>query len=166
MKKSTKQLVVAALLAALVCVATMVIRIPTPFKGYVNLGDTMVLLAGWILSPVYGFLAAGIGSALADVFSGYAIYAPATFAIKGLTAITACMLFRLLREKAGDNTARIIGGVSAETVMVSGYLLFEGFMYGFAPSLLNVPANAIQGIAGVTFGVLLIKVFEKTKIKI
>ena len=79
---ATKRIVMAAMLAALTCVATMVIKIPSPLKGYLNLGDCVVLLAGWMLSPVYGFLAAGIGSALADVFSGYVLYAPATFVIK------------------------------------------------------------------------------------
>ena len=61
MKKNTKTLVIAALLAALVCVATMVVKIPSPLKGYINLGDCMVLLSGWLLPPVFSFLAAGIG---------------------------------------------------------------------------------------------------------
>ena len=37
--KKIRKLVVSALMAALVCVATMVVRIPTPTNGYVNLGD-------------------------------------------------------------------------------------------------------------------------------
>ena len=66
-KNATQKIVIAALLAALTCVATMIIKIPSPLKGYLNLGDCIVLLAGWMLSPVHGFLAAGLGSALADV---------------------------------------------------------------------------------------------------
>ena len=73
MNTKTKKIVMAALIAALACMATMLIKIPSPLKGYINLGDCVVLLAGWILSPIYGFLAAGLGTALADVFSGYAI---------------------------------------------------------------------------------------------
>ena len=79
----------AALFASLVCVATMIVKIPSPMKGYLNLGDCVVLLCGWLLSPLYGFLAAGLGSALADLFSGYIIYAPATFIIKGGMALIA-----------------------------------------------------------------------------
>ena len=86
----TKKLVIAALMAALACVVTMIVKVPSPLKGYVNLGDCIVLIAGWILSPVYGFMAAAIGSAMADVFSGYVLYAPATFAIKGLMALVVC----------------------------------------------------------------------------
>ena len=83
MFSKTKKLVMASLMAALVCVATMIIKIPSPLKGYLNLGDGIVLLAGWMLLPGYGFLAAGLGSALADLFLSYITYAPATFVIKG-----------------------------------------------------------------------------------
>ncbi|MBQ4119468.1 MAG: ECF transporter S component [Clostridia bacterium] len=154
----------AALIAALACVATMIIKIPSPLKGYLNLGDCIVLLAGWILSPTYAFLAAGLGSALADVFSGYLTYAPATFVIKGLMALIAFYAFRLLPNKLGDLLSKIISGVLAEIIMILGYFVFEGFLYGFIPSLVNIPANAVQGIAGIIIGIVLIKIFEKTKI--
>lgn len=62
----TRKIVIASMLAALTCVATMIIKIPSPLKGYLNLGDCVVLGCGWVLSPIYGFLSAGIGSALAD----------------------------------------------------------------------------------------------------
>lgn len=160
---TTRQLVMTALLAALTCVATMVIHIPSPLKGYLNLGDCFVLLSGWMLSPLYGFLAAGIGSALADLFAGYVTYAPATFVIKGLMALVAYYGFKLLRNKTGNLVAYIISGVVAEVVMVLGYFLFEGFLYGFIPSLVNIPANAVQGVAGIILGCILIKVLERLK---
>lgn len=164
MKTRTQKIVTAAMLAALACVATMIIKIPSPMKGYLNLGDCVVLLAGWVLSPVYGFLAAGIGSALADIFSGYVIYAPATFVIKGLMAVIAYYLFKLISNKIGNLPSRIISGIAAELIMVFGYFIFEGFLYGFMPSAVNIPANAVQGVAGLIIGTLLIKIFEKNKI--
>ena len=161
---TTQRIVMAALLAALTCVATMIIKIPSPLKGYLNLGDCVVLLAGWMLSPTYGFLAAGLGSALADTFSGYVTYVPATFVIKGLMALIAFYGFKLLHSKLGNISSRIISGIVAEVVMVAGYFIFEGFLYGFGPSLVNIPANVIQGIAGLITGTILVKVFEKSKI--
>ena len=56
-----KKLVFSALMAALVYAATMMIQIPSPMNGYVNLGDCFVLLSGWLLGPWYGAAAAGIG---------------------------------------------------------------------------------------------------------
>ena len=164
MHSKIKSLVMAALMAAMACVATMVIKIPTPMKGYLNLGDCIVLLSGWILVPGYGFLAAGLGSALADVFSGYVIYAPATFAIKGLMALVAFGTFRLWSKRIGKLPSRLLGGVPAEIVMVMGYFVFEGFMYGFIPSAVNIPTNAVQGVAGLLLGIVLVKVFERFEI--
>ena len=161
---TTKRIVTASMLAALCCVATMIIKIPSPLKGYINLGDCVVLLSGWLLSPLYGFLAAGIGSALADVFSGYITYAPATFVIKGLMAIIAYFGFRLLHKRLGSFSSRIISGTLSEIIMILGYFIFEGFLYGFVPSLVNIPANAVQSVAGLIIGTILIKVFEKNKI--
>ena len=166
MKLKTKKIVISALIAALACVATMVIQIPSPLKGYINLGDCVVLMAGWMLSPAYAFLAAGLGSALADIFSGYVIYAPVTFIIKGLMAVIAFYGFKLLNKKLNKTLSRIISGISAESLMVLGYFIFEGFLYGFIPSLVNVPANSIQGIAGIVVGGILINVFRKSKINI
>ncbi|MBQ6829700.1 MAG: ECF transporter S component [Clostridia bacterium] len=162
MNAKTKKLVMASLMTALTCVATMVIKIPSPLKGYINLGDCMVLAAGWMLSPAYAFLAAGLGSALADVFSGYVLYAPATFLIKGCMALIAFFGVKLL-AKNKKMFPRILSGAVAEAVMVLGYFVFEGFLYGFAPSVVNIPPNGVQGVAGLVIGLLLVNVFEKMK---
>ena len=165
MNSHTRKIVMAALMAALICVATMIIKIPSPLKGYLNLGDCVVLTAGWMLSPVYGFMAAGLGSALADVFSGYVVYAPATFIIKGCMALIAFYVFVFLKKKFGELSSRIVSGIAAELMMILGYFVFEGFMYGFAPSAVNIPANGVQGIAGLILGIVLTKVFVKSKIR-
>lgn len=162
MNTKTKKLVMASMFAALCCIATMIIKIPSPLKGYINLGDCMVLLSGFMLNPVYGFLAAGLGSALADIFSGYVVYAPATFLIKGIMALIAYFAFVSLKNKTGNTISRVIGGIIAEIVMILGYFVFEGFMYGFAASLVNIPANAVQGVAGIILGTILAKVFDKS----
>lgn len=163
-KNTTQQIVMSSLFAALTCVATMIIKIPSPLHGYINLGDCVVLLTAFLLSPGYAFLSAGIGSALADLFSGYVAYAPATFVIKGVMALVAYFVCKLLSKKMRQTGARIIGGSLAEIVMILGYFIFEGFLYGFVPSLVNIPANAIQGVAGLIVGLLLVKLFEKNKI--
>ena len=165
-KNTTRKIVVAALFAALAFVATIIIKVPSPLKGYMNLGDCIVLLSGWLLSPAYGFLVAGLGSALADLFAGYVIYAPATFIIKGLMALTAFYGYKLLQKNIGNLPSQIISGLLTEILMILGYLVFEGFLYGFGPSLVNIPANGVQGIFGLVLGCILIKIFEKNKILI
>lgn len=164
-KTKIKKVVISAMLASLTCVATMIIKIPTPLHGYANLGDCIVLLSAFLLPVSYGFCAAAIGSALADVLSGYAMYAPATFVIKGLMVIVACFIYKQFTKKDKKLLlGKIISGFVAEIVMVAGYFVFEGFLYGFEASLVNIPANAIQGVVCLVVGILLINIFDKNKI--
>jgi len=166
MKNKVQRVVVAALLSALICVATMVIKIPTPLKGYVNAGDGFILLGAALLSPTYAFLAGGLGSALADILSGYSSYAPATFVIKGLMALVAALIIKKLKESNSKGILKIIPALVAEIIMVLGYFVYEGFLYGFGPSAVNIIPNLLQGVAGIIIGLTLIGVFDKYKIKL
>lgn len=162
-KNKLRLIIISALFAALICVATIVIKIPTPLNGYINLGDCVILVAAFTLPCGYGFLATGIGSALADILSGYTAYAPATFIIKGLMVLVAFAVTKLLNVNK-PNLAKVLSGVLAELWMVLGYYIFEGFMYGFKPSLLNIPMNLIQGVAGLILAGVVVKVLEGQKV--
>ena len=95
MNKNVSRLVITALFAALTYVATSIIRIPTiGTNGYINIGDVVVLLCAWVIGGTYGAMAAGIGSALADLLAGYAMYVPGTFTIKFVMAISAYLIFK------------------------------------------------------------------------
>lgn len=118
------KLILAALLAALTCVATCVIHVPIPAtNGYINLGDSMVLLGAFLLGPVYGAAAGGLGSMLADLLLGYAAYAPGTLVIKGAVGLCAGLLFSALRVRTKG--AALLAGVLGESVMVLGYFAYE-----------------------------------------
>lgn len=152
-----KKMVMAALFAAFACVATMSIRIPTPGTGgYIHPGDAIVILAGVILGPGLGFLAAGIGSAMADLIGGYFIYVPITFVIKGSVAFVAGILYqRVGRTSKSRYMAVMLGGIGDILLVAFGYFLCEMMMYGIAAALASVPANVIQGIGGLVIGMVL-----------
>lgn len=158
---------VTAMFAALICVATMIIRIPSPIGGYVNFGDCFILVAAFVLGPYYGFAAGAIGSALADLFAGYMQYVPGTFFIKGLIALAAAFIAGAFFKK--DNLRVVgytLGAVVGEIIMVGGYYLFEATLlgYGFAGAFAGVFGNVVQGLFGVVLGVVLIVVLSKTKV--
>ena len=132
MEKKRESWCNAALFAALTCVMTMIVKIPVPATGgYVNLGDCVVLLAGWVLGPMYGGAAAGLGSMLADLVSGYPLYAPGTFVIKACMAVCAWAVFRAAAGEKRGLAARIGGALAGEAVMVAGYFAYEGVVLGF-----------------------------------
>lgn len=183
-KEQIIKLCVTGMFTALICVATMVIQIPAPIVGFLNLGDCFVLVAAWILGPWYGFVAGGIGSALADLLTGFAQYIPATLIIKGLMAVAAALLVHAffkksdaVRPKAQQDVAQqrrtggksrlpgfVVSGLAAEMIMVWGYYLFEAVIlqYGWIPTLANIPSNCVQGVFGLVLGVVLIQVIVKT----
>ena len=157
-----KKLVFAALLAALACVATMIIQVPSPMNGYVNMGDCVVLLSGWLLGPAYGAAATAVGSCLADVFTGYAYYAPATFIIKGVMALVAALVYRAGK---GSFAARLSGSIAAELIMVAGYFGFASLLLGKGlAAAASIPGNLVQGLFGIVAAQVIMAVCVKAKL--
>ena len=149
-KTSTRQLTLAALFMALTTVATMVIHIPVPAtQGFVNVGDSFVLLSGLLFSHYYGALIGGVGSALADLFLGYTIFAPVTLIVKAIEALLASYIDR------GNTVSRVIAVIVGVTWMVFGYFIFEVFMFDLPVALSAVIPNSIQGIVSAGLALLL-----------
>ncbi len=154
-----------ALFAALTCVTTMLIKIPTPTFGYIHPGDGMVLLCGVLLGPFAGAVAAGIGSMLADLFSGYVSYAAGTLVIKALTAAAAGLLFHKLHGRLQTRVA--IGGAVGECIMVGGYFFYEvglsmlagsGLAAAVTASAAGIVFNIVQAASGVLIALVLLPV--------
>ena len=160
--KKVRKLVISAMMAALTYIATMVVQVPSPMNGYVNLGDCFVLLSGWLLGPWYGGAAAGIGSMLTDLLSGYGYYAPGTFLIKGLDALVAALLFRALHR---TSAAALLSGLVGEMIMVAGYFGYAALLLGKGiGAAASIPGNLVQGAMGLIIGFVLLKVVQKTRI--
>ena len=154
-------LVLAALFAALTYVATNIIHVPIPATdGYINLGDCVVLLGAFLLGPVYGAAAGGIGSALADILSGYAVFAPGTFVIKALIAVIAAAILKALGGKS--KAAPIVASIAGEAWMVLGYFLYESIFLGYGLAAAgSIGGNTIQAVAGVILAAALYAVLSK-----
>ena len=150
-----RRLTVAALLSALTFCATLFLKLPF-LNGYIHLGDCFVLLGGWLIGPLYAFLSAGLGSALADLAAGYPVYIPATFVIKGLMA---CLAALLCRTKA-SLLRRIVSALLAEAAMVLGYFLYEWALYGLGGALPAITGNLLQASGGLVISLLLWQVLS------
>lgn len=85
MKLNIKSLVIGALIAALSYIAFAFFKIDIPVgtsKTAFHLGNAFVVIGAMLLGGVNGGIAGAIGLTLADLMSGYAIYAPTTFILK------------------------------------------------------------------------------------
>ena len=159
-KLTTRDLTILAMFIALTTVATILIQIPIPAtKGYLNIGDTILICAGLLLGKSAGGIVGGLGSALADLITGYTFYAPITLVVKGLEGFVTGWL----REKTSLHftLCAVIGGL----VMALGYLLAEGLiLYNFGTAILSFVPNLLQGLAGSILASLLYPVLSKTSI--
>ncbi len=168
--KKTKSLVQVSLMAAIVFLAAYIIHVPTA-GGVIHLGDCMVFVAAALLGKRKGAAASAIGMALFDLMSGYAIWAPFSFVIKGVMAYVAAIII----EKNTSNSVKtqILAFLVSSVWMVTAYYFsqvligtlltgeFVSSSAAFVYALKDVPTNIFQVVSGVVISIPLIKAIEK-----
>lgn len=154
-----RKLTYGGLMGALVFLGTYILAFPIP-NGYLNLGDGIILISSVILGPFAAFPAA-VGSILADIAAGYAIYVPFTFVIKGLVAFVPAII---LRNKKLTWKALIVPFAIAELIMVAGYFIADTILWDLG-GIAAVPFNLLQGTFGLIIGVAGSMMVLRSKIK-
>lgn len=159
-----RKLTLCATFMAMCCVSTMFLSVPS-VGGYTNLGDAFVLLGALLLGPWYGAVAGGVGSALADLLTGYGYYVPGTLVIKGLVALIAGLfVFVLPLGKKHPMAGAALGTVLGELWMVAGYWLYKSLILGNAAgALTSIPKNLIQAAAGVGLSLVMFAALRKIR---
>ena len=168
-REETTKIILTGLMMAMIVVATILIIIPVPFgNGYIHMGDAMIFLSVLILGWKYGAVAAGFGSALADIMVGYAVWAPWTLFVKGfMGAIMGLFIMKVMRKQGvsilGVPVYQMIGMILAGIEMVAGYYVAEGVIYGnFISALLGIPWNIVQFSVGAVLATMLAAALYKT----
>ncbi len=160
MKDKILKIAYIGMLSAVVMLATYAITIPIPNgMGYFNLGDGVIFGISAIIGP-YAAICAALGSALADLVV-FPLYIPGTFIIKGAMGLLAGGILKKRPGLRWYNLALLF--IACELVMVSGYFLYETLIYGYAAALGSVPANMLQGIAGVVLGLAIVPLARRIK---
>ena len=166
--------VTTAMMTAMVMIATTFFKIPNAM-GYIHLGDGFVLLAAIILPKKYACFAGGVGAGLADIYGGYAVWAPWTLVIKIVMVLIVQLFFDFLMKRAsnGKHIAKIAGIPFAELFAyvlavlwtVSGYYVAQGFISGnwIAP-VADVPGNVLQAAVGSIIAILVSVTLGKTSL--
>jgi uncharacterized membrane protein len=144
----TQKLVLTALMTCMILVATMLFKVPVPFtQGNVNLGDGVIFLSVLLLGVKHGAIAAALGSSMGDILGGYAMWAPWTFAVKGVMALVMGTTILYAPKKTAGT--RAFGMLLAGLWMTAGYYVAGGAMYGnWLVALAGVPWDIGQFTAG------------------
>lgn len=152
------QVALSGVMAALVAVATFIVQIPNPAtKGYINFGDIMIFVSALSFGPIVGGFAGSVGSAMADIASGYGYFAPFTFVIKGIEGALAGFISNRTSVPR-DMLAVVVGGAE----MIIGYFLVEFFPLQFEwAALTEVPGNISQILVGGFIGIPLAVIIRR-----
>ncbi len=153
-----RSLAMHGLFTAAVAMLTLFASVPLPVGGggaYLNAGDAAVFASAYVLGPVGGAVVSGVGSALADVLHGSAVYAPASFIIKGLMALLCGLMLKKLRS-----AAPVIAGL----VMPLGYFAFECLLYDPPAALAGLWMNGVQYAFGFIAAALIFAAFRRAGI--
>jgi uncharacterized membrane protein len=114
----------------LVYAATIVVQVYQPATGgYFNIGESMIYLAALVSTPLVAGIAGGVGAALADLSTGYAIFAPGTLVIKLIEGYVAGRLTRLLRGRHGPLYAALAAAIYTVVFLVISAVLWAGGIY-------------------------------------
>ena len=149
-----------AILTAVTAVFTILIRIPIPAtKGYFNFSDVAVFFAAFSFGPITAAVAGGLGTALADIISGYAQWAPISLFAHGVEGLLAALIVRAARRSEGQSSLVavgwwIAGGIAGSIWMIGAYL-GGGYLLAGAGALAEVGFNVVQCGVGITVGVVL-----------
>lgn len=163
-----RNVVLAGVLAAMVCMATTFLHIPIVGGGYVHMGDTIIYLAASLLPTPYAVAAAAVGAGLADVLVA-PMWVPFTVVIK----VVMVLAFTAKNERFFCRR-NALAPVVAGAVGVVGYYIAEAailwlsggeFATVCVAALAAVPLNALQEVAGGIAFLLLAAAMDRLKIK-
>ncbi len=160
MKDKILKITYGGVLAAVIMLATAFLSFNFS-RGYFNMGDGVIFGTAVILGP-FASICAALGSALADLYLGYAIYIPATVIIKGSMGLLAGYV--LLKKPNIRWYGLLLTFVACEAIMIVGYFAYEWLIYGFALALGNViQTNLIQAAAGIVLGMAIVPLVRRVK---
>ena len=157
-KRLTLYLVLIAAFTAVNFLITFLLPIPGFFGvGYINFGDAVIMISSCILGPVGGMVVGGIGSMLADIMAGYAVYAPFTLVIKGVEGMLCGVLYlRALRVIKSGFWRRLISMLIAGAWMIVGYFFADWIIYGsiVTAAASNFVGGPVQAIVSVVVAMI------------
>ena len=165
-KKQLLRVTYTAIFTAIILLATSIIKFSTGLgEGYIHLGDCFVYLSACVLPFPYCLFAGGLGGALADILSGYAIWAIPTMIIKMLNAVPFAIICRKYKSNKILSKQVVLMTVVSGIITILGYFVAECILYSVASATLSLLGNTIQAVASGIIFVIIAKATDKINLK-
>ena len=164
-KFKTKDMVETSLLTALVFVATAFINIRLPILasgGLVHLGTVMLFITAIVFGKEKGAIAGAIGMAIFDLSSGWALWAPFTFVVRGIMGYMVGSITWSKNREGSNFLINVLAVILSGAWMIVGYYITEGILYGnWISPMASIPGNITQIVIGLVLGLPIAKVLKK-----
>ncbi|MBR5251010.1 MAG: ECF transporter S component, partial [Clostridia bacterium] len=145
----TQKIALTALMSALIFVCTAYLIIPLPY-GYVNFGDTVILITSALLGPFAGGICGALGAGLADLVTGYVMYMPFTVVIKFAEGVLFGFLFKLVKKnKKFYFFGTLLSLILSTFLMGFGYFISNILLFDVSVAIADVVYECIQAGASV-----------------
>lgn len=133
-KTNVKTICLTGFFTALICLGTIFLKLPVPTMtdGYINFGDSFILITAVMFGRKYGAISGAAGSMLADILLGVPHWAVFTFIIKGAMGYAAGSIKDYSSEWSKFFSFRnISAAVIGEIIMVAGYFVCGILLKGY-----------------------------------
>lgn len=164
-KFTTKDMVETALLTALVYVSTAFINIRLPIAasgGLVHLGTAMLVIASVVFGKEKGAIAGAVGMGIFDLTSGWALWAPFTFIIRGVMGYLLGFIAYSNNNNGNNNFINIISLILSGIWMIGGYYITEVILYGnWLSPVASIPGDITQIVMALIIGIPMSKILKK-----
>lgn len=152
-RTQTFDLILTAMLIALIFVATIFLNIKLPISangGLVHLGTAMLFISSILFGPKKGAIAGAVGMGLFDLISGWTLWAPFTILTRGFQGY---LVGKIAWSKGRNGTSMVfnlLATIVSIPFMLAGYYLCEGILYGnWIMPAASIPGNIVQNVIGI-----------------
>ncbi|RLQ94588.1 ECF transporter S component [Falsibacillus albus] len=163
----TFDLILTAMLIALVFVATIFLNIRLPIAangGLVHLGTAMAFIASFLFGPRKGAIAGAVGMGLFDLVSGWTLWAPFTVVARGLQGYIAGKIAWSNGRNGNSAAFNLLGAIVSAPVMLAVYYICEGILYGsWIGPVASIPGNIVQNVVGIIIAIPISAALKKMR---
>jgi len=164
-KSKVRDMVETALLISLVFVSTAFINVKLPILssgGLVHLGTGMLFISAIVFGKEKAAIAGAVGMAIFDLSSGWALWAPFTFVIRGAMGYVMGAIAYSNNKKGNSITFNILGIIVSGAVMIAGYYISEVIIYGnWLTPVTSIPGNLTQIVVGSLLALPIAKILKR-----
>ena len=164
---NTREIAISGLLIAMVFIATMFINIRLPISingGLIHFGNVILFTVSIVFGKKKGAIAGAFGMGLFDILSGWALWAPFTFVIRGVMGFLIGSISNYNGKNGSSFFFNLLAIVVSGIWMIAGYYVTEGILYGnWVAPVTSIPGNIAQLVLGL-LALIIVPTLKKLKL--